>query len=70
LTQRLFALPDFATYVHYYHDLRATIPARYPLPAPLTLTQLERFLQQRALPAAVMWRVEGSAPSSEYRPGA
>ena len=35
---------DYATFVRYHTDLKK-IPARYPMPGPLTLGQLDGFLQ-------------------------
>ncbi len=45
---------DFATYVRYYRDLKK-IPARYPLPAPLTLAQLDGFLAEVGDRYPVQW---------------
>jgi hypothetical protein len=47
---------DFATFVRYHKALQA-LPTRYPLPAPLTLTQLETFVQQSHNRYAVAWDV-------------
>ena len=35
---------DYATFVRYHTDLKK-IPARYPMPGPLTFGQLDGFLQ-------------------------
>ena len=34
---------DFATFIRYYPDLKKKIAARYPLPGPLTLRQVDEF---------------------------
>ncbi len=46
---------DFATFVNYYTDLKKKIVARYPLPGPLALSQLDAFLEQRADRYSVQW---------------
>jgi hypothetical protein len=45
---------DFATFVRYYTDVKK-IPARYPLPGPLALGQLETFLEQSGDRYPVRW---------------
>jgi hypothetical protein len=45
---------DFATFVRYYTDVKK-IPARYPLPGPLALSQLETFLEQAGDRYPVRW---------------
>jgi hypothetical protein len=46
---------DFATLIRYYTDLQPTIPARYPLPAPLTLEQLDKFIELAGDSEPVRW---------------
>jgi hypothetical protein len=46
---------DFATFVRYYTDLKETIPTRYPLPGPLSLTQFEAFLAEAGDRYRVQW---------------
>lgn len=46
---------DFATFVRYYTDLKRTIPARYPLPQSLTLSELDAFLAASADHYPVRW---------------
>jgi hypothetical protein len=46
---------DFAVYARYHDDLLRTIPDRHPLPAPLTLAQLDHFLQTNAHRYQVEW---------------
>jgi hypothetical protein len=43
--ERRFPL-DFATFVRYYTQLKRKVAARYPLPGPLALEQLDQFLEQ------------------------
>jgi len=38
---------DFAVFVRYHFDLQRKIQARYPIPAPLTLSDLEGFLDKK-----------------------
>ncbi|MBI4497434.1 MAG: hypothetical protein HY689_06000 [Chloroflexi bacterium] len=49
---------DFATFVRYNRDLQRTIAARYPLPGPLALRQLDAFLEQTGDRYPVRWIVE------------
>jgi hypothetical protein len=37
---------DFATLVRYHDDLPQTISARYPMPGPLALSELDRFMNE------------------------
>jgi hypothetical protein len=46
---------DFAIFSRYHTGL-TKIPARYPMPAPLPLNQLERFLEQAGERYAVRWQ--------------
>ncbi|WP_447980063.1 hypothetical protein [Candidatus Nitrospira bockiana] len=46
---------DFAVYSRYSYDLLKTVSARYPMPVPLTLKDLDVFLDQHPSPA-VEWR--------------
>jgi len=46
---------DFATFVNYYPDLKRKIAARYPLPGPLTLKQLDSFIEQAGDRYRVQW---------------
>ncbi len=45
---------DLGIFIRYRHELK-TIPERYPLPEPLTLTQLDLFLQQKGSKYPVKW---------------
>ncbi|MFW2513651.1 hypothetical protein ACNI3K_07715 [Demequina sp. SO4-13] len=45
---------DFAAFVDYEKALRS-IPARYPVPAPLTMTELDEFLEQAGDYPGVRW---------------
>jgi hypothetical protein len=58
---------DFATFVRYYTDLKAKIKARYPMPAPLTLRQLDEFLQQADKQYAVQLVNHWNAEEQEVR---
>ncbi|MBX6311766.1 MAG: hypothetical protein IRY99_02415 [Isosphaeraceae bacterium] len=46
---------DFATFVHYHADVPRQITARYPLPGPLTLGQLDAFLDEAGDRYLVRW---------------
>lgn len=46
---------DFAVFVRYYFDLKRKIHSRYPMPAPLTLDQLDDFLKERPGRYPVQW---------------
>ncbi len=46
---------DFATFARYRQSLKRTIPARYPLPAPLGLQDLDIFLDRAGNHYAVRW---------------
>ncbi|MGH7826272.1 MAG: hypothetical protein ACREQ7_14000 [Candidatus Binatia bacterium] len=46
---------DFAIFVRYYFDLKRKIRSRYPMPPPVTLNQLDDFLQKAAGSYAVQW---------------
>ncbi len=46
---------DFATLIRYHTDLQRTIPARYPLPGPLTLEQLDKFIETAGDRFPVRW---------------
>ncbi|MGQ0751734.1 MAG: hypothetical protein ACT4PS_14465 [Betaproteobacteria bacterium] len=46
---------DFAVYTRYHSDLVRTIDARYPMPAPLSLDQIERFLAENNGRYPVQW---------------
>ena len=37
---------DFGVFARYHPDLKKKIPARYPMPGPLALSQLDAFLEQ------------------------
>jgi hypothetical protein len=45
---------DFAAFVRYHTALRA-LTARHPLPGPLTLDELERFISERGADEKVRW---------------
>ena len=46
---------DFATFIRYYPDLKKKVAARYPLPGPLTLGQVDTFLAEVGDRYAVKW---------------
>ena len=46
---------DFAVYARYHDDLLRTVRHRYPLPPPLTLGQLDQFLETHARRYQVDW---------------
>ena len=46
---------DFGVYARYYPELKRKIHARYPLPGPLALGQLDRFLAQAEDRYQVAW---------------
>ena len=46
---------DFSVYARYHDDLLRTIPDRHALPPPLTLRQLDEFLQTHAYRYPVEW---------------
>ena len=46
---------DFAVFVRYYYDLRKQFRARYSIPAPLPLAELEQFLGEHEGRYAVIW---------------
>src|SRR6266850_368641 len=52
---------DFAVFVRYYFDLLQKIPARYPLPPSLTLSQFEEFLLQHQERYQVQWQTNSSS---------
>ncbi len=45
---------DFAIFARYHRELQ-TMPARYPLPGPLTLNQLDAFLAETGKHYSVQW---------------
>lgn len=45
---------DFGVFIRYHEDLKQT-PARYPLPGPLGLDQLDAFLQEHGERYSVRW---------------
>jgi hypothetical protein len=49
---------DFAVYARYHDALIRAIPHRYPLPAPLTLAQVDHFLRTNAHRYDVDWVLE------------
>jgi len=46
---------DFAVFVRYYYDLLEKIKARYPLPPPLLLSNLDEFLGETQGWYEVQW---------------
>lgn len=48
---------DFATFIRYHTELKK-VPARYPLPGPLALSQLEAFLAETAGRYQVQWAAD------------
>lgn len=61
---------DFATFARYSTDLRHSIPARYPLPGPLALEQLDAFLREQGDRYAVRWLDVPAAGGRGQRPAA
>jgi hypothetical protein len=51
---------DFAAFARYHHAIKA-LPARYPMPPPLTLDQLDEFIEGHAADHAVSWEGVGGA---------
>ena len=45
---------DFAVFVRYYQDIKK-VPARYPMPGPMALEQLQDFLDQHGERYPVQW---------------
>jgi hypothetical protein len=45
---------DFATFVRYHTDIKH-LPARYPMPEPMVLEQLDKFLERAGDSYAVRW---------------
>jgi hypothetical protein len=46
---------DFAVFVRYHFDFLRKIPARHPMPPPLTLTELDEFLRETGHRYRVQW---------------
>jgi len=46
---------DFATFARYHSSLQYVIPARYPIPGPLSLAEFEAFLDRAGDRYAVRW---------------
>ncbi|HEY8201951.1 MAG TPA: hypothetical protein VII47_11415 [Actinomycetota bacterium] len=46
---------DFAVFVRYHFDFLRRIPARHPMPPPLTFAELERFLGETRGQYRVQW---------------
>lgn len=46
---------NFSTLIRYYTDLKRNIPSRYPVPGPLTLEQLDKFITQAGDRFPVTW---------------
>lgn len=46
---------DFGVFARYHKEIREKIPARYPLPGPLTLEQLEGYLESSGGSPLVQW---------------
>ncbi len=46
---------DFATFVRYHEDVITKIPERYPLPAALTLNDLESFTRSHKSAYRIEW---------------
>jgi hypothetical protein len=51
---------DFAVFLRFHRDLTA-VSARFPMPAPLTLAQLDTFLESAGHRFAVEWLDDGAA---------
>lgn len=52
---------DFAVYARYHDALLHAVPQRYPLPAPLTLAQLDHFLHTNGRRYDVDWVLESKS---------
>ena len=52
---------DFAVYARYHDALLQAVPQRYPLPAPLTLAQLDHFLHTNGRRYDVDWVLESKS---------
>jgi len=46
---------DFAVFVRYHFDFKRKARSRYPMPPPVTLEQLDRFVEQSASRYRVQW---------------
>jgi hypothetical protein len=46
---------DFAVFGRYHRDIQTKIPARYPMPGPLSIHQLKEFLDQTDRDYRVQW---------------
>lgn len=58
---------DFGNFVRFSGELRDRCAARYPLPAPLALEQLDRFLAQAGARYAIRWCEGAGAPRPAAR---
>ncbi|MBX3466379.1 MAG: hypothetical protein KF878_05705 [Planctomycetes bacterium] len=58
---------DYATFVRYHTALRA-LPARYPQPGPLALSELDRFIAERGHEYEVAWDAPRDAEPPARRP--
>jgi hypothetical protein len=47
---------DFGVFVRYNPDLKQKISARYPIPSPLTLKELEQFVARSTDQYQIMWQ--------------
>lgn len=54
---------DFASLINYYTEIQK-VPARYPLPGPLSLSQLDRFLSEHGHHFQVEW-LDGSTEQEQ-----
>lgn len=54
---------DFGVYLRYYKELQEKIPARYPMPGPLSQRQLQAFLDEHGERYPVRW--SPSVPMTE-----
>src|SRR5947199_8650234 len=54
---------DFATFVNYHAAIPHTIAARYPLPGPLALSELDAFLEEAGDRYPVRWVEHSWSPA-------
>lgn len=54
---------DFGIFIRYYIDLKKKIPARYPMPGPMAISQLDQFLKETKGRYPVEWIDQNQEPS-------
>lgn len=58
---------DFAAFIRYNIDFEKKVKSRYPMPVPLPLDRLDRFLQESGGRYAVQWSDHGPASATVTR---